>query len=37
MVSPERVRLAGRWPSERREASDAGRPAAYEFMIFFNA
>ena len=30
-------RLAGRRPRERREASDAGRPAAYELMIFFKA
>lgn len=31
------VLLAGRWPSERSDASDAGRPAAYELMIFLSA
>jgi len=33
----DRVLLAGRCPSERREASEAGLPAAYELMIFFKA
>ena len=33
----ERVRLAGLSPRERREASEAGRPAAYELMIFLRA
>lgn len=33
----ERVRLAGLRPRERREASEAGRPAAYELMIFLRA
>lgn len=30
-------RLGGRRPRERREASAADRPAAYELMIFFSA
>lgn len=33
----ERVRSAGLRPRERREASEAGRPAAYELMIFLRA
>lgn len=30
-------RRAGRRPRERRDASDAGRPAAYELIIFLRA
>lgn len=30
-------RLGGRRPSDKREASAAERPAAYELMIFFRA
>lgn len=30
-------RFGGRKPSDKREASAADRPAAYELMIFFNA
>lgn len=38
VVDPvEWVRFSGRRPSECRDASEAGRPAAYELMIFLSA
>jgi hypothetical protein len=36
-LDPVRGRLEGRKPRDRREASDAGRPAARELIIFLSA